>query len=113
MRILVSLLLLLPMLAGCVSLERLDSVRSTGEKLMDSTVMATTLPEGSLLTKKEAEDIALKKAGLTRQQLSMLQSEYDFESGRHTWEVEFRQGLREYSARIDAQTGEILEWERE
>ena len=113
MRILVSLLLLLPMLAGCVSLERLDSVRSTGEKLMDSTVMATTLPEGSLLTKKEAEDIALEQAGLTRQQVSMLQSEYDFEAGRHTWEVEFRQGLREYSARIDAQTGEILEWERE
>ena len=113
MRILVSLLLLLPMLVGCATMERLESVRSVGEKLMDSTVMATTLPEGSLLTKKEAEDIALERAGLTRQQVSLLQSEYDFEEGRHTWEVEFRQGFREYSARIDAETGEILEWERE
>ena len=50
---------------------------------------------------------------LTRQQVSMLRSEYDLEDGRHTWEVEFRQGLREYSVRIDAETGETLEWERE
>jgi uncharacterized membrane protein YkoI len=113
MRKLASLLIVLPLLTGCATMERLESVRSVGEKLMDSTVMATTLPEGSLLTKKEAEDIALERAGLTRQQVSLLQSEYDFEEGRHTWEVEFRQGFREYSARIDAETGEILEWERE
>ena len=50
MRFLISLVFLLPLLAGCVTMERLDSVQSTGEKLMDSTVMATTMPEGSLLT---------------------------------------------------------------
>lgn len=113
MRILASLLLLLPLLAGCVSLERLDSIKSTGEKLMDSTVMATGLPDGSLLTKKEAEDIALSRAGLTRQQVTQLHTEYDPENGRHTWEVEFRRGSREYSARIDAENGEILDWEEE
>ena len=113
MRLLISLVLLLPLLAGCVTMERLDSVQSTGEKLMDSTVMATTLPEGSLLTKKEAEDIALDRAGLTRQQVSQLRTEYDLEDGRHTYEVEFRRGLWEYTARVDAETGEILEWEKE
>lgn len=113
MRILVSLVLLLPLLAGCATMERLESVKVTGEKLMDSTVMATTLPEGSLLTKKEAEDIALNRAGLTRQQVMRLRTEYDLEDGRHTYEVEFRQGFWEYSARIDAETGEILEWERD
>lgn len=113
MRFLASVLLLLPLLAGCVSLERLESVQSTGEKLMDSTVMATGLPDGSLLTKAEAEDIALKRAGLTRQQVSLLQTEYDLEDGRHTYEVEFYQGFWEYTALIDAETGEILEWEKE
>jgi len=113
MRILVSLLLLLPLLAGCTTMERLDSVKSVGEKLMDSTVMAATLPEGSLLTKREAEDIALNRAGLTRQQVLRLQTEYDLENGRHTYEVEFRQGFWEYTALIDAETGEILEWEKE
>ena len=107
------IVLLLPLLAGCATMERLESVKVTGEKLMDSTVMATTLPEGSLLTKKEAEDIALNRAGLTRQQVTGLRTEYDLEGGRHTYEVEFRQGFWEYSARIDGETGEILEWERE
>ena len=113
MRKLGSLLILLPLLTGCATMERLESVRSAGEKLMDSTVMATKVPDGSLLTAKEAEDIALNRAGLTRQQVTQLRTEYDFEDGKHTYEVDFRQGFWEYSARIDAETGEILEWERE
>lgn len=113
MRILVSLMLLLPLLTGCATMERLESVKSAGEKLMDSTVMATKAPDGSLLTAKEAEDIALNRAGLTRRQVMRLRTEYDLENGKHTYEVEFRQGFWEYSARIDAETGEILEWERE
>lgn len=101
------------LLTGCATMERLDSIRSTGEKLMDSTVMATKPPDGSLLTKKEAEDIALNRAGLTRQQVLRIQTEYDLENGQHTYEVEFRQGFWEYNARIDAETGEILDWEME
>ena len=113
MKRIIAVCFLLPLLAGCATMERLNSVRSTGEKLMDSTVMATKLPDNSLLTQKEAEDIALNRAGLTRQQVMRLQTEYDLENGRHTYEVEFRQGFWEYTARIDAETGEILEWERE
>ena len=113
MRKLASCLLVLPLLTGCATMERLESVRSAGEKLMDSTVMATKVPDGSLLTAKEAEDIALNRAGLTRQQVLRLQTEYDLENGRHTYEVEFRQGFWEYTALIDAETGEILEWEKE
>ena len=113
MRKLASLLIVLPLLTGCATMERLENVRSAGEKLMDSTVMATKVPDGSLLTAKEAEDIALNRAGLTRQQVTQLRTEYDFEDGKHTYEVDFRQGFWEYSARIDAETGEILEWERE
>ena len=113
MKRMIALIALLPLLAGCATMERLESVRSAGEKLMDSTVMATKVPDGSLLTAKEAEDIALNRAGLTRQQVMRLRTEYDLENGKHTYEVEFRQGFWEYSARIDAETGEILEWERE
>ena len=113
MKQMIALFALLPLLTGCATMERLESVRSAGEKLMDSTVMATKAPDGSLLTAKEAEDIALNRAGLTRQQVIRLRTEYDLEDGRHTYEVEFRQGFWEYSARIDAETGEILEWERE
>ena len=113
MKRMMAVCLLLPLLTGCATMERLESIKSAGEKLMDSTVMATKVPDGSLLTAKEAEDIALNRAGLTRQQVMRLRTEYDLENGRHTYEVEFRQGFWEYSARIDAETGEILEWERE
>lgn len=113
MRKLAPLLLLLPLLTACATMERLDSIKSVGEKLMDSTVMATKVPDGSLLTAKEAEDIALNRAGLTRQQVMRLRTEYDLEDGKHTYEVEFRQGFWEYKARIDAETGEVLEWERD
>lgn len=113
MRCILAICFLLPLLAGCATMERLEGAISAGEKLMDSTVMAPRLPDGSLLTKQEAEDIALKRAGLTRKQVMRLRTEYELENGKHTYEVEFRQGFWEYTARIDAETGEILEWEKE
>ncbi len=103
-------LLLLPVfLAGCVTMERLDGAVSSAEKLMEDTIaIATRAPEGGLLTKEEAERIALDHAGLTRAQVRSLKTEYDFDGGRHLYEVEFCQGTREFSYEIDAETGSIL-----
>ena len=42
-----------------------------------------------------------------------MKTEYDFEDGRHTYEVEFHQGSREHHFAIDAVTGEVLSWEWE
>lgn len=115
MRSLFAVLLLLPLLAGCATMERLDSVRSSAEKLiedsLDSAAMATAPADSGLLTKQEAERIALEKAGLNRGQVSRMRTEYEFDDGRHLYEVEFRQGAREYHFEIDAGTGEILSWE--
>ncbi len=117
MKILLALFLLLPLLTGCATLERLDSIRSSAEKLIedsvDSAAMATAPADGSLLTAAEAERIALDHAGLNRGQVSRVRSEYDWEDGHHTYEVEFHQGQWEYSYTLDARTGEILSWERE
>ena len=117
MKIILALVMLLPLLAGCATMERLDSVRSSAEKLiedsLESAAMDTAPTDGSLLTREEAERIALEKAGVTRGQVSRLRTEYEWEDGRHKYEVEFRQGPLEYHFEIDAQTGEILSWERE
>lgn len=111
------LLLLLPLLAGCATLERLDEVRSSAEKLMEDAVesgaIATGPTDGSLLTKAEAERLALAHAELNRGQVSRMRTEYEWDDGRHIYEVEFHQGPWEYHYGIDAQTGEILSWERE
>ena len=107
--------LLLPMLTGCATLERLDSVKSSAEKLLeDSLESAAMAPgDGSLLTVQEAERIALEHTGLTPGQVSRVKTSYDFEDGRHVYEVEFRQGSREHEVKIDASTGQVLAWDME
>lgn len=103
--------------SGCATLERLESVRSTGEKLIgpapDSAVIATVETLPGILTPEEVRDIALKAAGLTLGQISRLQVEYDPEDGQPRYEVEFHQGPWEYHYEIDARTGTVLEQERE
>ena len=111
------LLLLLPLLSGCVTMERLEDVRSSAEKLIEDSVesgaMATAPADASLLTKLEAERIALEDAGLNRGQISRLQIRYEWDDGRHIYEVEFHQGPWEHQYEIDAQTGKLLSRERE
>lgn len=115
MKLILPVLMLLPLLAGCATLERLDSVRSSAEKLIEDSVesaaIVTAPTDRGLLTKAEAERIALAKAGLNRGQVSRMRTEYELDDGRHVYEVEFRQGAREYHVEIDAETGEVLSWE--
>lgn len=112
-----SCLLAASLLTGCAALERLDSVQSQAEKLiepgLESAAMATSETIPGLLTREEARDIALAHAGLTTGQISRLQTEYDLEDGQPRWEVEFHQGQWEYHYDIDARTGEILKQERD
>ena len=70
-------------------------------------------PEKKPLTAEEAEAIALAHAGLTREEVVFDRTETDREDGRQVFEVEFRKGNWEYSYEIDAETGKILEWEKE
>lgn len=61
-----------------------------------------------LISKEEAIDIALKDAGLTRDQVKLLRSEFDYDNGRPEYEVDFHHGGYEYDYEIHAKTGEIL-----
>lgn len=105
------------LLTGCATLERLDSVQSKAEKLiepgLERAAMATSETIPGMLTREEARDIALTHAGLTTGQISRLKTEYDPEDGHPRWEVEFHQGQWEYHYEIDARTGEILKQERD
>lgn len=116
-RILPLVLLLLPLLAGCATMERLDEVRSSAEKLIEDSIESaaidTSPTDKSLLTKAEAERIALAHAHLNRGQISRLRTEYEWDDGRHRYEIEFHQGPWEYHYEIDGETGEVLSWEKE
>ena len=118
-----SLVLLAALTAGCAGMERLDSIRSTPEKLIDSGVnalesaamdtTASSSPEKARLTKEEARDIALKDAGFAQDQVSWLHVEYEVDRGIPQYEVDFHQGPWEYSYEIHGSTGEILSFEKD
>ena len=51
--------------------------------------------------------------GLTQDQIRRLERERDWDRGRPEWDIEFVSGNYEYSYEIHAETGVILEWDRE
>lgn len=65
------------------------------------------------ITKEEAESIALEQAGLTADQVTGLRTEYEIDDGVPRYEVQFRQGRWEYDYEINADTGEILSYDRD
>ena len=66
-----------------------------------------------LLTKEDAEKIALDHAGLSADQVQRLRTELDYERGKPEYEVDFRVDRWEYDYDIDAQTGEIRSWDKD
>ena len=69
--------------------------------------------EADLLTKEEAEKIALEHAGFTADQVTRLRTELDHERGRPEYEVDFHVDRYEYDYEIDAKTGKILSWDKD
>ena len=78
----------------------------------DSIPTAAT-EQATRLTAKQAEDIALQHAGLSAETVTALRSVFDWDDGRPEWEVDFRVGRTEYEYTIHAETGRILEWDRD
>ncbi|MBO4289980.1 MAG: PepSY domain-containing protein [Lachnospiraceae bacterium] len=75
--------------------------------------MPAPLPSSVKITKDEAKQIALQKAGLTADKVTDARVKLDVEDGKTVYEVEFLSDGFEYEITIDAETGEVLEYERE
>lgn len=65
------------------------------------------------ITAEEAEDIALDHAGFARTDVTALRTERDVDDGAAEYEVEFYHGGLEYSYEIHAETGTILDVDRD
>lgn len=55
-----------------------------------------------------AQAAAFAHAGVTAEQVVMLETEYDYEDGRMVYEIEFLVGTREYEYDIDAMSGQVV-----
>ena len=71
-----------------------------------------TLPEGAI-SSDEAVSIALKKADLTQQDVIGLWAELDYDNGVLIYEVDFSDGTYDYDCDIDAQSGDVISFEKE
>lgn len=58
-----------------------------------------------------AREIAYEDAGVTAEQITKLEVEFDFDDGKYLYEVEFRVGTTKYEYDIDALTGDIYKKE--
>ena len=63
------------------------------------------------LSAEEAEEIALEHAGLSRQDVKFLHSEFDIDDGIRRYEVDFHQNMLEYEYSVHADSGEIISFE--
>ena len=75
---------------------------------------AEWIPEsGTPLTKRQAEALALNRAGLSQSDVSFLYTEKDMDDGIEVFEVYFRSGDYEYEIEIAIETSEIISFEKE
>ena len=92
------------------------SVSAGEEKNPDKTPAAdtpnTNTENTQEISREDAEKIALDHAGLTADAVTRLHTEYDRDRINH-YEVEFHYERYEYSYEIHAETGEILDFEKE
>ena len=120
-----ALALLLPVLAGCRSTQNAATPNYTTEtpQPMQTTpitpatapatqTLAPTLPE-TKLTRDEAISIALKNAGLTREEIQDLDVELDRDDGVLHYDVDFEAGGYDYEYEIHATSGNILRSQKE
>ncbi len=74
---------------------------------------ATPTDNESYINEDEALEIALQHAGLTEDEATFIQIEFDIDDGLAEYEVEWHIGRTEYNYTISAVDGEIWEYERE
>ncbi len=65
----------------------------------------------SFIGEEKAKEIALKKAGLTKDGVTFSRTELDLDDGVWKYEIEFKKDGTEYDAEIKANDGTILSWE--
>ena len=80
-------------------------------------VMVLALTAGAFaagrLTKDEAKQIALDKAGVTAAEATFTKAKLDYDDGREEYEFEFFANGREFDIDVDANTGRVVKFEVE
>ena len=98
--------------------EKLDTVEDSVERSVRRAVTpeSTAVPAETVfdpITKEKAEQIALDHLGLSKHQVTRLHTEYEIDDGISQYDVQFISGDWEYEFEIHAETGRILDFDRD
>ena len=86
---------------------------NTTNNAPESTTASAVQNNTTTITEAKAKEIALKKAGLTANEVKGYFCEKDFENGIAFYEIEFYANGFEYSCEINASTGKIVDFDKE
>ncbi len=73
----------------------------------------TVQPNDVSLTLDEAKVIALEKAGVSEKDVVFTETSFEYDDGIACYQIDFISGTTEYEIEIDANSGEITEYEAE
>lgn len=124
-RLLLAAILVVCAMTGCQTAGKVESagqsvergVEAVGDTLKQAIDPTAAAASGKYtnpaLTWEEAQNIALKHAGFTADQVTALHTQYEIEHGVPQYDVEFQHGSWEYDYGIHADSGEILSYSKD
>ena len=86
---------------------------SQGQGSSQSGSQGSSRGQSGVIDKNRALEAAFAHAGVSSSDVYDLECEYDYDDGRGEYEIEFSCGGWEYEYKIDAQSGQVLEWEKD
>ena len=101
---------------------RLDAVEEKFESRIESALTESAAPKAQApdaaaeikqIAKEDAVSIALKHAGLTKDQIIRLHTQFGYDDGHPEYDVDFLYDGMEYDYEIHAETGMIRSWDQE
>lgn len=106
----ITVLILLLVLVGCED-RTLGGNKSGGSNTQNSGVSG--VESSTQITAEQAEQAALTHAGFTAEEVNFKRTELDFDDGIYKYEIEFYVGTTEYDYEIDANTGNIISFDKD
>lgn len=105
--------------SGCGMKETVDEVKDGASEVKDEitdgmdniTGMRTSAEENNFIGEEKAKQIALDKAGITKDGVIFDRVELEKDDGEWQYEIEFRKDGTEYDTDIKADDGKILSWD--
>ena len=90
---------------------RLTEPHPTAKHTQDGTSDNSTA--AGKITKAKAKELALAHAGVSASKATFVEAKLDYEDGVQVYEIKFYSGSTEYDYEINAETGEILSFDKD